>query len=278
MIASEKLSSLSWQAELSLSYQYRLDKTVIASRQHKGPLVVQKPFYPEHEVCHTYILHPPGGVVGGDQLTINVNVDSGAHALITTPASGKFYRCDERQASQSQNLRIDDGGILEWLPQETILFDQAKVKTHTSIELGEHGKLLAWEIMCLGRPASGEGFDNGYCQQCFEITRQGQKLLVERARLEGGSDLLSAKWGMQEYTVLGVMVVSSADSELQTLARGVEPVSTGLNSVTLIDDLMICRCLGHQGIEVREFFTRIWQAIRPAWIGREAELPRIWNT
>jgi len=282
-ISSDKAtSSRFWQAELSLVYRQSRDKTVIASRKHKGPLVVQKPFYPEADVCHTYILHPPGGVVGGDQLTISVKVEADAHALITTPASGKFYRCDDRQASQFQNLKVEDGGILEWLPQESILFDQSKVKTSTNIELGEQATFAGWEIMCLGRPASNESYSSGYCRQNFEVTRAGRKILIERSCLEGGSDLLGAKWGMQGYTVMGLMVVTNASAELLTLANNVindaVTVNPGLGSATLIDDLLICRCLGHQGIEVREFFTHVWEALRPEWIGKAAVQPRIWHT
>jgi urease accessory protein len=278
MSVNEALASSSWRAELTLQYKRQAGKTVIASRRHTGPLVVQKPFYPEAEVCHTYILHPPGGVVGGDQLTINLDVERGAHALVTTPASGKFYRCDHRQAIQCQNLKVEDGGILEWLPQETILFDQAKVKTQTLIELDNQAKFVGWEIMCLGRPASDERYSQGYCHQNYEISRHGKKILVERAMLNGGSELLDAKWGMQAYSVTGLMVVSNANNEMLNMAREAEPVKSGLVSATLIGDLLICRCLGDQGIEVREFFTRIWEAIRPEWVGRKAVQPRIWNT
>ena len=277
MITSEKLTDSSWHAELSLVYKTNNVKTIISSRKHKGPLVVQKPFYPEEEVCHTYILHPPGGVVGGDKLTINVSVEHGAHSLITTPASGKFYRCDHRHAQQNQNLKVADG-ILEWFPQETILFDQAKVRTHTSVALDAKAKFAGWEILCLGRPASNESFKQGYCHQNFEIIREGKKVLIERARLEGGSELLNSKWGMQSHTVMGVMVVTNANAEILSKARDVEPLQSGLGSATLIDNVLICRCLADQGIEAREYFTRVWQAVRPAWINKHAVQPRIWHT
>jgi len=272
------LASQSWQAELALKYSKRRDRTVISSRQHKGPLVVQKPFYPEGDVCHTYILHPPGGIVGGDQLTVNIEVEANAHALITTPASAKFYRCDDRHAIQNQNLKVKGNGILEWLPQETILFDKSNVKTRTRIELGKEANFVGWEIVCLGRPASDEKYSNGYCHQSFEVMRKDKKIFIERARLEGGSDLLDAKWGMQGNTVMGVMVMTNANERCLAIAREVKAVTNGLGSATLIKDLLVCRCLGNEGIEVREFFTRIWEATRPEWIGRNASQPRIWYT
>ncbi|HEY3488167.1 MAG TPA: urease accessory protein UreD, partial [Gammaproteobacteria bacterium] len=113
-----------WQARLELGFERRDGKTVVAHRRHNGPLTIQKPFYPERsEICHVYLLHPPGGVAGGDALELEVAVSTGAHALITTPAAGKFYRCNDRTASLRQNLSVQAGSTLEWLPQETIVFE-----------------------------------------------------------------------------------------------------------------------------------------------------------
>ena len=279
LVATHKLDGRSWKAELSLTYHKSHGRSVIAKREHVGPLVVQKPFYPEgDEVCHTYLLHPPGGVVGGDQLTVNIEVNSGAHALVTTPASTKFYRCDDRHARQNQNLTVADNAILEWLPQDTILFDQSKVNTVTRIELSAQARFAGWEILCLGRPACGELFSQGYCRQIFEIWRAGKPELIERSNLIGGSELLEAKWGMASYSVIGLMVVVRANNDMLELARSIESVNNGLASLTLMGDILVCRCLARQGIEAREYFTRVWQVIRNDWIGRPAEPPRIWNT
>ncbi len=279
VVNANKLDHRCWRAELSLAYKKSRGRSVLAGRQHIGPLVVQKPFYPEgDEVCHTYLLHPPGGVVGGDKLTVNVDVEPDAHALITTPASTKFYRCDDRQARQNQNLSVANGATLEWLPQDTILFDKSKVNTMTRVELAPRAAFTGWEILCLGRPASGELYNDGFCRQAFEIWRDGNPVLIERTALIGGSDLLKAKWGMADYAVMGLMVVVGANNDALDLARSVESVNNGLGSATLMGDLLVCRCLTNEGILAREYFTRVWQALRMAWIGRPAELPRIWNT
>lgn len=267
-----------WPAKLTLHYRNNGQKTVIARREHCGPLTVQKPFYPEQDTCHTYLLHPPGGVVGGDELSLEVQVQPQAHALITTPASGKFYRCDDRIARQSQRLVVDDGGILEWMPQESILFDRARVQTHTRVELSGTAHFCGWEMICLGRPASNESYQHGFYRQVLELYRDEERIFLERSRLEGGSDLLSASWGMQQYTVLGLMLITQADSALLDQARQVSLLSNGLAGLSLLDDLLVCRALGQQGIEVREYFSRLWQKIRPLWIQRQAVEPRIWYT
>lgn len=271
-----------WQARLRLDFEQRQyghqPRTVLSRNEHKGPLVVQKPFYPEQSVCHTYVLHPPGGVVGGDELHLDINVNDNAHALITTPASTKFYRSDGRRALQLQNLKVSNHAVLEWLPQDTILFRGCNIKTKTKIELDAKAECIAWEILCLGRPASQEDFIEGCCRQQFEVWRENQPLLIERSLLEGGSEVLKATWGMANYTVLGVMVISNANKEVLNLSRQVISGSSLLASSTLIGELLVCRVLGHQGMQARDHFIKIWKQIRKAALGLNACAPRIWNT
>ena len=117
-----------------------------------------------------YLVHPPGGVVGGDELRIDVQVDAGAHALITTPAATKFYRCDGRHSSQTQELRAA-GATLEWLPQENIFYRGADVRTATRVHVDADSRFIGWEINCLGLPARGEHFDAGALRLDLELWR-----------------------------------------------------------------------------------------------------------
>jgi urease accessory protein len=268
----------SWLAQLELVYAKRHGKTAIVKRRHLGPLTVQRPFYPEGDICHSYVLHPPGGVVGGDQLELTLQVEHDAHALVTTPASAKFYRSSGATARQRQQFSIADDGILEYLPQDTILFDASKVNTTTRIQLAARARYAGWEILCQGRPASGEKYMSGECRQAYEIYRQGQPLLIERTRLQGNSKMQSASWGLAGYAVLGTMLVTGANADLLTAARALEVDSNTLFSATLIQDVLVCRYLGWQGIEARDCFARVWQTIRPDWCGRTACWPRIWDT
>ena len=279
MQTARQQDTSSWLAQLELVYAKRQHKTVIAQRRHLGPLTVQRPFYPEGDrVCHSYVLHPPGGVVGGDQLQLTLNVEQDAHALVTTPASAKFYRSNGATASQQQQFTIADDGILEYLPQDTILFDACKVNTVTRIHLGERARFAGWEILCQGRPASSETFNSGECRQAYELYRQGTPLVIERTRLHGSSEMQAASWGLAGYAVVGTMLVSNANPELLTAARAIETDEGTLFSATLIQDVLVCRYLGSQGIEARECFARVWQTVRPGWCGRAACRPRIWDT
>ena len=141
-------SSRNWKAELSLGYRERFGKTSLVDMAFKGPLRVQRSFYPEDHVCHTYLLHPPGGMVSGDKLNIDISISAGSHALLTTPSAGKVYGADSANVAQSQMIRgevVD--GVLEWLPQETILFDRANAQLTTRFDLDESSILGAWEMV-----------------------------------------------------------------------------------------------------------------------------------
>jgi len=248
-------------------------------RKHFGPLRVQSPFYPEGEVCHVYLLHPPGGVVGGDQLMIDVEVEGGAHALLTTPASGKFYRSNGLVALQQQTLTVKKGAMLEWLPQDTILFSDSHVQMNSRVELEAGARFIGWEMVCLGRPASDELYERGCCRQALELWREGEPLLIERARFDAAPPFMQQAWGMQGYTVSATLVATNADTEALNAAREIELDSEdGLLSCTLMGDLLVCRLLAHQGETARLTFSEVWQKIRPLVLGREASVPRIWNT
>ncbi len=278
-LQDEKKQGKSWRAHLQLKFSGREDKTIISHRQHVGPLVIQKPFYPEDKVCHVYLLHPPGGVVGGDQLTLDVEVNRAGHALITTPAAGKFYRSAGSLAQLKQTLVVKGNSTLEWLPQETILFSGCKVKMQTIVQLEAGASFVGWEILCLGRPASNDLFEAGTARQCFEIWRNNKPLLLDRSQLAGNDDVLTAQWGMQSYTVSGTMIAVNVSKQMLTIIREDMPeMKQGLISVTLINDVLVCRALSHQAEYIRFAFIEVWKKLRRELLGRGACEPRIWLT
>jgi urease accessory protein len=276
-----ELAPRSWKASLRLGFTARAWGTELADREHEGPLRVQKPFYPEgREVCHVYVLHPPGGLVQGDALRISVTVQENAHALLTTPAAGKVYRSNDGRAEQSVVATVQAQGVLEWFPQETIIFSGAKAALKTRINLSSSSKSLAWEIICLGRPAAGETFDAGSCWFQFELFKEGLPLFVERNHFEGGSDSLSAAWGLGGLAAMGTFVVHPANVESLELARSLchDDEHGAICTVTLVQDTLICRSFAADAGLVRDRFVRVWQAIRPLCLGRPGHAPRIWAT
>jgi urease accessory protein len=278
---TEKESYTEWRAQLDLEFSKSNNRTILSHRKHFGPLQVQKPFYPEiNGTCHVYILHPPGGVVGGDQLNISVDVNSNAHALITTPAAGKFYRSAGPIAVQKQIIKVASKAILEWFPSENILFSGSKVQIETKVELAHDSHFVGWEISCLGRPASEEIFSQGELDQRFEVWRDGKPLRIERLKLRGGDPALHAKWGLFGFPVIGSMVCVTDKKKLIDSLRTMKNVAIGEEffSVTEVDGAILCYFLGNSVERARNRFISAWKILRREVIGFEAVEPRIWKT
>jgi urease accessory protein len=273
-----------WEAMLQLHFALNDDsETVLASRLHKGPLVVQKPLYPEGKgVCHVMLLHPPGGVAGGDSLSVNVTTAQGSHALMTTPGAGKWYKSNARLASQSLYFRVGKNSVFEWLPQETILFNGAEVHWQSRIELEEDGCYMGWEIVCFGRSASGEKFSHGSLRQETEIFCEGKRIWGEYASVQGGDKLLSSATGLAGRTVAGTFLLAGAmiSDELLKHLRAIELDNTGgsVSGISRMGKMVAVRYLGHSSELARQYFSVVWSMLRPAVCGRVACMPRIWNT
>ena len=267
-----------WKAGLRLQFSARGAQTWLSRREHYGPLRVQRPFYPEigGSACHTYLVHPPGGIVGGDELHIQVEVMNDAHALLTTPAATKFYRSDGRVARQLQQITLG-AASLEWLPQETIFYPGARARSATRIDLTTGSKFIGWEIPCLGLPARNELFHAGQLALDLELWRDQRPLFVDRLRIDGESVARGAKCELAGHHAIGTLLAYPADPAILTLAR--EVIGAQANAAaTLVDGVLMCRVLGDQAEFVRRIFIGLWQAIRPRLLGCEAVLPRIWAT
>jgi urease accessory protein len=272
-----------WNAHLQVKYAMRQGRTILVERRHSGPLQVQKPLYPEGPgVCQTILLHPPGGMVGGDCLGIEAGLSSGSHTLITTPGAAKWYCSDGCMASQRVQLKVADGALLEWLPQETILFDGAHAELETRIDLDGDASFLGWEISCLGRTASGERFSKGLWRQSTEIRRQGVLLWGEYGLLEGNDPLLESPVGLAGHTVTATFLAadSKVTEQLRDVCRLVPVPGGGTDrcGITVFPELLVARYLGGSSERARRYFTTLWRILRPGLSGREVCLPRIWNT
>ncbi len=274
-ITTEAEVKQGWKAELHLGFTRSGAKTLLAQRKHKGPLTVQRPFYPEGGICHVYVLHPPGGIVGGDQLQINVHAAVGTEALITTPAAGKFYRCEHQLAHQTVSLKIDQGAVLEWLPQETIIYEGARLQSHVTLELATDARFIGWEILALGRPAADEGFEYGEALLNWRIFRNEKLMYLEKMRLD--AEAFTARWGLNGRSSFGTMFVCSASTaNLQTVRDLIGDLSD--RGVTLINDLLICRARDNSTEPVRKFFESVRAVLRSDIVQRENYVPRIWAT
>lgn len=272
-----------WAASLDLAFAPRDGVTRMTRCRHLGPLRVQRPFHPEGRrgACHTYLLHPPGGLVSGDALTITARVESGAHALLTTPAANKLYRADRHGVAWRQHTRLEvaDQGVLEWLPQETLAFDGSRGEQCTTIALGETSRCLGWEVMALGRPASALPFQSGRIEQRFHLTRNGRPLWLERQPLDPRHPRFVGRWGQGGASVQATLWAVG----LEDAAGAVDALREGLPegphwAVTVRHGVLLLRYLGAERNEAWQLCCLAWSILRPRLLGQPAHTPRIWLT
>jgi urease accessory protein len=268
----------SWVAKLELHFSKSKSKTFISKRKHIGPLTIQRAFYPEGDLCHLYLLHPPGGVVGGDQLTIEVKTDSNSCSLITTPGATKIYRSkDCKCAVINQSFSVANDSSLEWLPMETIIFPGAESNFFTKFSLSGNAKLAAWEVQCLGRPAINESFDAGNLKFNFELWRDDTPILIDKLKINQSE--LDNVVGLRGHPVFGTFIISSASQTVLDLVRSKIPQGKGyIYGVTQIEDIIVIRGLANKTHLIQDIFRNIWQSVRPLVFDREASVPRIWAT
>jgi len=281
-----------WEARLALHYESRNQGTVLVRNEHSGPLRVQRNLYPEGRgTCHNILVHPPGGIATGDTLDVRVNLGDQSSALLTTPGAGKWYRNFDSssgaqdaeiapQARQTLQFHVGSAAQLEWLPQETILFDGAAADMATSVHLSEGACYLGWEILCFGRTASGERFKTGRLRARTEIKTEQGVLWCEQGMLQAGNPLFQSPAGLAGRTVSATLLAAGRDTLDETLAacRAVEPGEDALAGITRMPRLLIGRWLGNSSEQARWYFQNLWKTLRPALTAREAQTPRIWST
>jgi urease accessory protein len=273
-------STSRWCAELHLRYERDGTRSVLRHRRHLGPLVVQKSLYPEGEgVCQNIVVHPPGGVAGGDTLMIDVRVDAGAHAQLTTPGAGKWYRSSGVTARHAIVFTVGDGAALEWLPQENIVFDGASAHLDMAVHLGPTASYVGWDIACLGRTASGERFERGELRTHLTLRRDDKLVFTERLALTGGSPMLASPVGLHGQPVFGTFLATGPDvSQAMLVACRELGAVDGEGAVTRLPGLIVARYRGASCEAARAYFAELWARLRPLLLGREAVPPRIWKT
>ena len=272
--------TLPWRAELALEFALRGARTRLTAQRHCGPLLVQRPFHPESsDVCHAYLIHPPAGIVGGDELQLTVKLANGAQVLLTTPSATRFYRSSALVSQLTQEFTVADDACLEWLPQENLLFDAARARITTRVELAPRARFVGWEMLCLGRPACAEGFAHGTLDQRIALYRDGHPLLLERLRPTPGRALQTHGAALRGHATCATLLATGADARHLELAReSLACASPALASATLLDDVLVCRLLAPHVAPLRLCLERLWTQLRPALLARDAHAPRIWST
>jgi urease accessory protein len=279
MIQTELDTVPGWHGHLQLTYRY--DRSITQAIRHQGtaPLKVQRSFYPESAaICHNTILHTAGGIVGGDKLGIEIDLQPQSRAVITTAAAGKIYGSNGHVASQSIVQNISDNACLEWLPQETIIFDRAIFHQHLRVNLCPTATWLGWEINRFGRTARGEKFRHGEWKSATEVYRAGKPVWIDRQVLYG-DETIDSPHSLAGYPIVGSLawIGTEVSKELVCEARSLFAGAPSKIGVTRLTEGLLCRYRGDSTTEVRQWFTSVWHLLRQTFLHSPPLHLRVWQ-
>lgn len=276
---------MGWHGHLALDYQFDGSTTRSRSRHH-GPMRVLASLYPEGpRVCHHVLLHPPGGLVGGDVLELDVGLCPSSHAVLTTPGATRFYRSAGDEALQLVSAQIAAGARLEWLPMETICHRGTRAANRLKFVLEPGAEMIGWDTLALGLPASGESFDAGYLHQQIElpgcwleraIVDGANRRLLESRLGWAGNSVLACIWFSRGDPIDGAMRQRLLDSAREAAAASGLDASAGATCPN--DRLVMLRALSQRTEPAMRLLAKTrasWR--RLAW-DMPANPPRIWQT
>ena len=282
---------MTWHASLKLDYALAKQKhaqnapKTVAYFEHNGPLRILQSLYPEGDaVCHNVVVHPPGGLVGGDTLNIDITVAPGAHALITTPGATRFYRSDGAPALQAVHAKLQDGARLEWLPLEALAYSGCIAQNRSCFELASTAEMMAWDVTALGLPQANLPFERGSFSQHIELPGHW----LERARIDAADTvLMDGPLGLAGHRCLGTLFFATGSSVSRTrreaaleTARAViaaHPLQGNAGVTAPNPHVIVLRVLAPLVEPAMGLLRQVWNVWRHQLWGLQAGTPRIWS-
>ena len=280
---------MGWSGSLQLDYRNEplrgAPRTVVRDR-HDGPLRVLASLYPEAPgVCHNVLVHPPGGLVGGDTLTIDMSLTEAAHALVTTPGATRFYRSTGAAATQTLRAALKPGARLEWLPLETIAYSGCIARNALCFELAPGAEMIGWDVLALGLPASNQPFERGIFTQAIEFPGRW----LERGVVDAADTrLLDSPLGWAGHRVLGTLWFAAGSALTaalrETLLDAARSATDGhalqrsTGATATHDGFVVLRVLAPRVEPLMSLLVAVWSRWREAAWQLPACVPRVWRT
>ena len=273
-----------WHARLQLDYTLEGTRTV-ARHAHNGPLRILQSLYPEGDaVCHNVLVHPPGGLVGGDTLDITATVGPGAHGLVTTPGATRFYRSTGERALQRTHLTLAEGARLEWLPLEALCYNACNAENHLTLNLAPGAECMGWDVTALGLPHAGQPFETGRFVQHIEAPgrwlERGVINAADHRLLESPQGLAGHRCMASLFFVVGTPLERARRDTALDAARAVmdaHALKASAGATSPNGQVLVVRALAPQVEPAMQLLQQVRAAWRAALWQLCAEPPRIWS-
>ena len=244
----------------------------VTRRRHvheDGSLRVRFPNSP-HAALEAVIVNTAGGMAGGDSFGISLSVGAGASLIAGTAAAEKVYRSNGPASEAAVTLDVSEDARLAWLPQETILFDQARLSRRIDIDLAETASLLLAEAIVFGRSAMGEAMDQGLLSDRWRLRRGGRLVFAETVRLDGD---IAEKLGRPAVAAGGiaiatVLVAPGGDEQLAAVRTLAEQFA-GEVGISAWNGIAVARLCANDGAALRRDLIALLA-------GLGAQVPRLW--
>ena len=275
---------MSWVARLNLDYSLEAERSV-ARFAHNGPLRILQSLYPEGDrICHNVLVHPPGGLVGGDTLDMQVTVGAGAHGLVTTPGATRFYRSEAGLATQQVHAHVHDGARLEWLPLEALAYSGCHALNLARFTLAPTAEMMTWDITALGLPHAQQPFERGTFMQHLEIPN----VWLERGTIAAEDErLMNSPLGLAGQRCMATLVFAAgsaiatdrAEAALEAARAAIEasPLRLQAGATQAHPHLIVLRVLAPVVEPAMQLLRPVWAAWRQALWALPASVPRLWN-
>lgn len=249
-------------------------RTALARLYQRAPMRALLPNHAADDILTVALCNVGGGLVAGDKASVRVAVGEGTQALVTSQAAEKVYRSTGAVTRVTTRLEVGAGGWLEWCPQETILFDRARLQRELVLELAGDARVMLAESVVLGRLASGERTEEGFLFDRIRVERDGKLAWLDSTRLEGRfAALVGSSAGLGGARAFTTCVYAGPDAgERLELAR--ELSDTG---ATVVNGLLVLRFLAEDPLALRRAFALFWSRFRAAVAGLPAAMPRLWH-
>jgi len=276
---------MTWHAQLNLDYTLEQQRTV-ARHQHNGPLRVLQSLYPEgDEVCHNVLVHPPGGLVGGDTLDMQISAQGSAHGLITTPGATRFYRSAGEAAVQRTHIALDDQARLEWLPLEAIAYNQCLAENRLSLNLAPQAEFMGWDVTAFGLPSAALPFEQGRFLQHIEVPgvwlERGLVDACDTRLMDGPLGLAGLRCMASLFFVSGTPLARGRREAGLDVARQViaaHTLSATAGATCPNGQVMVVRVLSPLVEPAMQLLRQVWVSWRAHFWQMPGVSPRIWAT